>query len=400
MKETPYAWVVVWATFVCLAVIFGVSYSFAAFFESFAAEFSAQRADVSWIFGLSGFVYFVLGAGGGMLADRLGPRIVCSAGMALMAAGLLATSWATSLLAVYLSYGLLVGLGIALVYTPSIASVQPWFTTRRGLAGGIASSGVGAGTLLVPVLVALAIGPMPWREAMRALALGVLVLGLLAAALLRRAPAALSSSAHAAPGVGDSPSGMTLRETLRSPTFRWLYLSTVLASPVMFIPFAHVSASARDMGLGEAFAVGLVGLIGVGSLVGRFAIGLLADRLGRAQTLVLMQLSMGASYLIWGAAGGQVLLVVFALWFGLSYGSIVSLLPAICMDYFGGRSVASVVGTLYSGAALGNLLGPVLAGAAFDWSGHYMGVMAVCGVLSLVATWACRQTQRSGQARY
>ena len=70
MKETPYAWVVVWATFVCLSLIFGVSYSFAAFFESFAVEFSAQRADVSWIFGLSGFVYFVLGAGGDRLALR------------------------------------------------------------------------------------------------------------------------------------------------------------------------------------------------------------------------------------------------------------------------------------------------------------------------------------------
>jgi MFS family permease len=394
MKETPYAWVVVWATFVCLALIFGVSYSFAAFFESFAVEFSAQRADVSWIFGLSGFVYFVLGAGGGMLADRLGPRIVCSAGMALIALGLLATSWATSLLAVYVSYGLLVGLGIALVYTPSIASVQPWFTTRRGLAGGIASSGVGAGTLLVPVLVAMAIGTMPWREAMQVLALGVLVLGLLAAALLRRAPAAPSS------GSGGSASGLSLRETLRSPTFRWLYLATVLASPVMFIPFAHVSASARDLGLSEALAVGLVGLIGVGSLIGRFAIGLVADRLGRAQTLVLMQLSMGASYLLWGAAGGHALLVLFALCFGLSYGSIVSLLPAICMDYFGGKSVASVVGTLYSGAAFGNLLGPVLAGAVFDHSGHYLGVMAVCGVLSLCATWASRQMKRSGLAQY
>ena len=394
MKETPYAWVVVWATFVCLALIFGVSYSFAAFFESFAVEFSAQRADVSWIFGLSGFVYFVLGAGGGMLADRFGPRTVCAAGMALIASGLLATSWATSLLAVYLSYGLLVGLGIALVYTPSIASVQPWFTTRRGLAGGIASSGVGAGTLLVPVLVAMAIGTMPWREAMQALALGVLVLGLLAADLLRRAPAAPSS------GSGGSASGLSLRETLRSPTFRWLYLATVLASPVMFIPFAHVSASARDLGLSEALAVGLVGLIGVGSLVGRFAIGLVADRLGRAQTLVLMQLSMGASYLLWGAAGGHALLVLFALWFGLSYGSIVSLLPAICMDYFGGKSVASVVGTLYSGAAFGNLLGPVLAGAVFDHSGHYLGVMAVCGVLSLCATWASLQMKRSGLAQY
>jgi MFS family permease len=70
------------------------------------------------------------------------------------------------------------------------------------------------------------------------------------------------------------------------------------------------------------------------------------------------------------------------------------------MDYFGGKSVASVVGVLYSGAAFGNLLGPVLAGAAFDWSGHYLGVMAVCGVLSLMATLASRQMQRHGQARY
>jgi MFS family permease len=95
-----------------------------------------------------------------------------------------------------------------------------------------------------------------------------------------------------------------------------------------------------------------------------------------------------------------VLLVIFALWFGLSYGAIVSLLPAICMDYFGGKSVASVVGALYSGAAVGNLLGPVLAGAVFDHSGHYLGVMAVCGVLSLCATWASRQMKRSGQVTY
>ena len=394
MKEAPYGWVVVWATFVCLALIFGVSYSFAAFFESFAGEFAAQRADVSWIFGLSGFVYFVLGTLGGILADRFGPRLVCSAGMVLIALGLLLTSWAPALWMVYLSYGLLVGLGIAFVYTPSIASVQPWFTLRRGLAGGIASSGVGAGTLLVPVLVAMAIGPMPWREAMQVLALAVLVLGLLAAALLRRAPPS------ARPGTGGTASGLSLRETLSTPTFRWFYLATVTASPVMFIPFAHLSASARDLGLQESLAVGLVGLIGVGSLVGRFSIGLLADRLGRAQTLVLMQLSMGLSYALWAAAGGHTLLVLFALWFGLSYGSIVSLLPAICMDYFGGKAVASVVGALYSGAAVGNLLGPVLAGAAFDRSGHYLGVMAVCAVLGVLATWASWRMMRTGRSVY
>jgi MFS family permease len=168
----------------------------------------------------------------------------------------------------------------------------------------------------------------------------------------------------------------------------------------MFIPFAHLSASARDLGLHETLAVGLVGLIGIGSLVGRFSIGLLADRLGRAQTLVLMQLSMALSYLLWATAGGHTLLALFALWFGLSYGSIVSLLPAICMDYFGGKAVASVVGALYSGAAVGNLLGPVLAGAVFDQSGHYLGVMGLCVVLGLLATWASWRTQRLGRVRY
>lgn len=394
MKEPIGAWVVVWATFVCLATIFGVSYSFAAFFESFAQEFSAQRADVSFIFGLSGFVYFVMGAVGGMLADRFGPRIVCSAGMGLIALGLMGTSWATSLVSIYISYGLLAGLGIALVYTPSIASVQPWFTTRRGLAGGIASAGVGAGTLFVPMLVAFAIAAMPWREAMQWLAGGVLVVGVVAASLLKRAPAARRSA------TGQEAPGLTLRETLRTPTFRWFYLATITASPVMFIPFAHASAAARDMGIDDASAVGLVGVIGVGSLVGRFAIGWVADRIGRAKTLVLMQLSMGCSYFIWAGASGYAWMFAFALWFGLSYGSIVSLLPAICMDYFGGRSVASIVGTLYSGAALGNLLGPVLAGAAFDATGNYYLVMICCLVMAAIATWTSHRMDRSGAPQY
>ena len=152
--------------------------------------------------------------------------------------------------------------------------------------------------------------------------------------------------------------------------------------------------------LGITLAVGLVGLIGVGSLVGRFAIGILADRIGRAPTLVWMQVSMGASYAMWYAAPGPVAMMLFALWFGLSYGSIVSLLPAICMDYFGAKSVAGVVGTLYSGAAVGNLLGPVLAGAVFDATGHYHGVMAACVAFSVTATWATYQTHRHGRAQF
>jgi MFS family permease len=393
MKEAPYAWVVVWATFFALAIIFGVSYSFAAYFESFAGEFNAQRADVSLVFGLSGGVYFVFGAGAGMLADRFGPRAVTSIGMLMIAAGLLLCSFAGSMSTVYIAYGVGVGLGIALVYTPAIACVQPWFTQRRGLAAGLASAGIGAGTVAVPLIATAAIAALQWRDALRAMALGVAVLGLCAALLLRRAPGSGASGTAQIPG-------LSLREALRDRRFWWLYLSVVLAAPSMFIPFAHVSAAARDIGIADAQAVGLVGLIGIGSLVGRFVIGALADRIGRTLTLLLMQASAGLAYLAWFGATGYTMLAFFALWFGLSYGGIVSLLPAICMDLFGARAVAGIIGTLYSGAALGNLFGPVLAGAVFDHAGSYVPVLWVCIALSALAALASARLLASRTATY
>jgi MFS family permease len=162
----------------------------------------------------------------------------------------------------------------------------------------------------------------------------------------------------------------------------------------MFIPFAHVSASARDMGITEANAVGLVGLIGIGSLIGRFAIGALADRLGRLHTITLAMVSMAATYLLWLAAPGYLALAVFALWFGLSYGGIVSLMPAICMDLFGARAISGIVGTLYSAAALGNLLGPVIAGAVFDRHASYQPVLWASLGLSTIAIWAMTRLWR------
>jgi MFS family permease len=134
--------------------------------------------------------------------------------------------------------------------------------------------------------------------------------------------------------------------------------------------------------------------------MGRFTIGALADRLGRSLTLALMQASMGASYLLWQAADGYTALALFALWFGLSYGGIVSLLPAICMDLFGARAVSGIIGTLYSGAALGNLLGPVMAGAVFDASGSYHPVIWTCMALSALATLASIRLMRVRHTSY
>ena len=389
-----YGWTVVWATFVALGVVFGTAYSFAAFFDSFAREFAAQRADVALVFGLSGLTYFVLGAAGGALSDRFRPRLTTSVGMLILVAGLVGSSYARSLLVIYLCYGLGIGLGIALVYTPSIGSVQPWFARRRGLASGIASAGIGAGTLLVPVAASWLIDSTGWREGMRTMALAAALVGLAATLLLERDPARRGvgpdgdAPAARALSAGSALSGMTLRQALARREFWLLYLSLFAGSPSMFTPFAHLSAHARDIGVTDARAVALVGLIGTGSLIGRFGIGWLADRLGRMRTLVLCQLLLGASFALWFAAPGFVLLAAYALIFGLFYGGLVSLLPPLCMDLFGGRAVSAILGALYTAAAFGNLAGPVLAGAAFDRTGNYTIVMFSCAVCSALAAYA------------
>ncbi len=125
-NEPPGGWVVVGAAFTALAVIFGVSYSFAAFFASFEAEFGAERSRVALVFGLSGLAYFLLGAFGGMLSDRFGPRRVTSAGMVVIAAALAAGAAARSLGEVTLACGMLLGVGIALVYTPACRRRRRW----------------------------------------------------------------------------------------------------------------------------------------------------------------------------------------------------------------------------------------------------------------------------------
>jgi len=119
-------------------------------------------------------LYFALGLVSGPLADRFGARLLAVAGMILTGLGLAVASLARSLPEVYAAYGLGVGLGIGFSYVPILGAVQRWFVRRRGLASGLAVSGIGVGTLVMPPAAALLIDAMGWRGA-------YLVLGIFAA---------------------------------------------------------------------------------------------------------------------------------------------------------------------------------------------------------------------------
>ena len=366
---------VVLCAFTLMFVGFGAAYSFAAFFRAFQAEFGASRAHVSLVFSLCAFLYFLLGAPGGVLADRHGTRTVTLAGVAFLCAGLVGAAYAPSVEVLYATYSIGLGIGIGLTYVPSVGAVQPWFEKHRVLASGLAVSGIGAGNLLAPPLAAWSIGLFGWRGAYLALAACTLVLGGAAAAAIRNRPA----------GQPRAQEGVSLAQALRTRNFWVLYVTLALSGFGCFVPLVHLGPYAVDAGHPESFGVLLVSLIGLGSLVGRFAIGGIADRLGRMRALSLLYLGMALMLLLWWGSTGAAALSIMAVGFGISYGGFVATFPSVVMDLFGARSVSGILGCIYTAAGVGTLFGPPIAGAAYDATGSYAASILGAAALALIA---------------
>jgi predicted MFS family arabinose efflux permease len=191
---------------------------------------------------------------------------------------------------------------------------------------------------------------------------------------------------------------MTLGEALRTAQFWLMYGTALLICVGFFVPMVHLAPYAQDAGYSEAQGVTLVSLLGLGSLVGRFLVGGIADRLGHMRSLVAIGAGLGALFLVWWVAQAYWLLALFALAFGTLYGGYVALAPTICMDLFGPRSLSGIIGCLYTAAGLGTLVGPTLAGAAFDAFGVYDAAILGCAALSFAGAAIALRLVRGGRA--
>jgi MFS family permease len=375
-----YGWFVVAAAFGITFIGFGSAYTFSAFVESLQRDFGASRGSVSLVFSLAGFLYFGLGVVSGPLADRFGPRRLAVAGMIMTGLGLAAASVARSLLEVYAAYGL----GVGCAYVPAIGAVQRWFVRRRGFASGLAVSGIGVGTLVMPPLATLLIEDLGWRGAYLALGGLAVVLGGGLALLIESDPRDRNLGPDGdTPQSGAQraqPEGDTVHDAVRSRRFISLYAACLICAFGVFVPFVHLVPYARDHGVAPASAVLLLGVIGVGSTAGRFFLGGLADRMGRQLSLLLMFAGMAFALAIWAFSSQFWSLAAFAFVYGVFYGGWVAVLPAVVMDYFGGRNVSGLIGILYTSVAFGTLIGPSAAGFAFDFSHSYtLPILASAG---------------------
>ncbi len=365
-------WFVVAGAFLVHMVGYGAIYSYAAFAEAIASTFGAARTDVALVYALSGASCFFVSALSGPLADRIGARILALCGMLLVGLGLIIAAGARSLVEVYAGYGLLIGLGAGFAVVPAMAAVQRWFARHRGLASGIASAGVGIGTAVVPLAADLLGRLGDWRFAFAACGGLAMFVGGAGALLLRPAP----MSRPADEGVARLP---------RRPV-TLAYLGTLLVSLGIALPYALLVETARDLGLPLREAVALLGLIGLGSIAGRFALGALADLAGRGRVFLGCCAAVGASLPLWAMARDALALQAFALLFGAAQGGFVALLPAFAADRFGMPRIGAVVGLLYTSRGVALLAAPVGVSLAFTASGSIAPPLLLVAALVVTGT--------------
>jgi MFS family permease len=356
--DSPQAWLMVATSFVALFTVYGVAYSFGAFFKPMAHEFGAGPGATSAVFSTTVFVWGLLGWPSGHLADRFGPRPVIIIGAIAIGTGLVMTSFIHSLWMAYFSYGVGVGVGIACGYVPTVAVVGGWFLHRRNTALGIAVAGIGCGTLFVAPIAAALIQRLGWRETF-------VVLGFISATVLLGCAFVVKR-----PPVHVEVVPFNIREAIGTRAFKLLYFSAVLSSMGLFTPFVFLPAFARDHGATEVAAATLVGLIGGSSVVGRMGLGSLADRVGVVRLYQLCYLVVGLSFGLWLIAQSYAMLVVFALVLGVGYGGYVALSPAVLAHFYGTQRLGSMLGALYTSGGIGVLMGPPVAGFIIGHSGY------------------------------
>jgi MFS family permease len=369
--DSARSWRMVAATFVALFAVYGVAYSFGAFFKPMAAEFGARRGATSAVFSITVLVWCVLGPVTGHLSDRFGPRIVVVTGAVGMGVGLALTSLIDRLWLGYLSYGLGVGVGVACAYVPMVAVVGGWFLRRRNTALGIAVAGIGFGTVCGAPIAAALIAHLGWRVTYLVFAIASTAILLGCAWIVERPP------------VHVTVSRVQLRDALRSPAFGFLYASSVTVSIVIFVPFVYLPSFAHDHGASEFASAALVGIVGASSVAGRMGLGSMADRAGVVRLYQVSFLVLALSYGLWLAAASYPMMVVFAIVMGAGYGGYVALSPAVVAHLFGTQRMGTMLGALYTSGGIGAMVGPPMVGVIIDRTGSYRVAIAAALVVAM-----------------
>ncbi|KAJ2996272.1 hypothetical protein HDV02_006669 [Globomyces sp. JEL0801] len=332
--EGGYGWVAVFASFIIHIITIGIPGVFGVFQPVYLLPGTHSTIAISLIGSTAACGLGLFALPSGRLVDLFGHRLMCIIGACVMTTALILASYSTHYWQIFLTHGLMFGIGSAIAYFPALTIISHYFNKKKGLATGIAVSGSGIGGLFLAPLLRYLIATMGLKPTLRytGIASGITVISM-AFLLIPRLPSSRGQS-------------MNYSIVAKDPRFIRLFMTAVFGS--------------LDGAL-------IVGLLNGASAFGRIALGFNADLLGHVNSLCFcISLSTLATLLMWPFATSFALLTTFGIVYGFFVGGFVSLFPTAILQLFGTNNIGTIIGMVYSGFFVGNLLGPPSAGLILD----------------------------------
>ena len=414
-----YGWYIVAA---CVTMNFYLSLvffqGFQAFFLPISKEFHWDRATTSGAFSLRQLESGLLAPLLGFTVDRWGPRAVIMCSVLVTGAGMVLMSFITNLWMFYAAF-MVISLG-ASGASHGISwpvAIVNWFQRLRGRALGLAYMGpVVSGPFIVTM--AMLESTVGWRDAVRVLGLGVCLIGVPLALMVRSAPKRYGYLPDGDPPEEQKPEravadpaiaseiagGLSAGQAIRTRGF-WLLL---LVLGLQFVGLSglsvHLIPLLEDIGYSSTQAASILGLVFLLSGIGRFGSGIVSDWIDRRLVLAGLLTSQVVATLFLTQIGPSALWQagLFALFYGVGFGGTIPLRSLLIGDLFGSRAFGAIQGLIQGGAVAGGVFGPVFFGRVFDITHSYDLALYISSAISAVAiptTFLLRLPRRSPQAR-
>jgi OFA family oxalate/formate antiporter-like MFS transporter len=374
-----------------LQMALGAVYAWSVFRVPLAKQFHWSIEEVTLTFTISIFVLGVSAFFGGLWLNKRGPRVVALTGGFLYGLGVFLASFsANKLWWLYLSYGVIGGIGVGFSYIVPVAVLVKWFPDRRGLITGIAVGGFGAGALVTAPVATRLIQSVGVLQTFAYLGIAYLVITMATGYLMQNPPDGWKPA-----GWSPSPTQTTQRAAIdytlngALKTWQWwalwalLFLNTSAGISIisqespMFQEIAKVSA---------VVAAGMVGIASIGNAVGRIFWAWISDAITRRWTFVTMFLLQVVLFWIMPSASSAAILTVLTFIILMCYGGGFGTMPAFTADYFGSKNVGPIYGLMLTAWGSASAFGPLLIAHLRQSSGSYASGLHVIACIMAIST--------------
>lgn len=323
----------------------------------------------------------------GYLIDKFGPRLLLSCGAILTALSWILASSVSSIWGLYLTYGLLGGVGTGIIYVGVVGLMVQWFPDKRGFAVGMVAAGYGFGAIMTTFAISMSIKSSGVASTLVMFGAIIGVVGLAAAQGMRRPKpeevAEQIRKVKAANATRESSYSYKPTEMLQKPVFWLLFVMMTMMSTSGLMVISQMGAFAKDFGVADAMVFGMAALP-LALTIDRICNGLtrpffgwVSDRIGRENTMLIAFGLEGVAMTLWlMTTDNPVLFVILSGVVFFGWGEIFSLFPSILTDTFGTKHATTNYGFLYMAQGVGSVLGGPLAALMHDATGSWTPVFA------------------------